>query len=119
MLSETAAVGQTFSALSDPTRLAIIEHLARGESSLSDLAGPFDMSQTAVSKHVKILSQAGLVKISKRGRTRYCEVLPAPLKQAERWLETYQQFWSEQLNSLSTYLDNEYTSMEENPGKQK
>ena len=107
MFENTAVVEKTFSALADSTRLAIIERLAQGESSLSDLAEPFDMSQTAVSKHINILSEAGLVKISKRGRTRYCEVIPSPLAQAEKWLDSYQQFWAKQLNSLANFLDEE------------
>ena len=107
MFENTAVVEKTFSALADSTRLAIIERLALGESSLSELAEPFDMSQTAVSKHINILSEAGLVKISKRGRTRYCEVIPSPLAEAEKWLDSYQQFWAKQLNSLAKFLDEE------------
>lgn len=105
MQPSTANIERTFTALADGTRMAIIERLSKGEASLSDIAKPFDMTQTAVTKHVKILSEAGLIKVNKRGRTRYCELLPSPLKEAEQWLETYQKFWAEQLNSLSDFLD--------------
>lgn len=107
MNSNRVNIEQTFGALADATRLAIVERLALGESSLSDLAKPFNMSQTAVTKHVKILSDAGLVKVSKRGRTRYCEFLPGPMKQAEEWLETYQRFWADRFDNLATFLAQE------------
>lgn len=100
-------VEQTFAALGDSTRMAIVEKLAKSETSLSELAEPFAMSQTAVSKHVKILSDAGLVKVNKRGRTRFCQLRPEPMKQAERWLETYQKFWAERFNNLSAFLNEE------------
>jgi len=102
-------VQQTFAALGDSTRMAIIERLAAGETSLSEVAQPFQMSQTAVTKHVNILRDAGLIKVSKRGRTRYCQLLPAPMKQAEQWLETYQRFWAEQFDSLAKFLNEEQT----------
>jgi len=103
----TNNIEHTFSALADSTRIAIIERLSQGEVSLSELAEPFDMSQTAVTKHVKVLSDAGLVEVKKRGRTRYCALLPSPLKQAEEWLETYQRFWNQQFSNLADFLDNE------------
>jgi len=101
------AVAQTFAALGDPTRSAIIAHLSAGETSLSEVAKPFTMSQTAVTKHVQILSNAGLVDITKRGRTRFCKLNVGPMKEAEQWLETYQQFWSQNFASLSNFLDEE------------
>lgn len=107
MLTNTAPIEATFAALADSTRMAIIERLAKGEASLSEIAEPFEMSQTAVSKHVKILREAKLVKVCKRGRTRYCELLPSPLKQAEEWLDTYQRFWAEQFDNLANFLDQE------------
>ena len=98
------SVEQTFAALGDSTRMAIISRLASGETSLSEIAKPFPMSQTAVTKHVNILSEAGLVKVSKRGRTRYCQLQTEPMKAAEKWLETYQRFWADNFNSLSNFL---------------
>lgn len=94
----------TFSALGDSTRRAMIEQLTRGEAALSDLARPFNMSQTAVSKHARVLSDAGLVTIEKRGRTRYCRLDPTPMKAANKWLTDYQTFWSDQFDNLAMHL---------------
>lgn len=96
---------QTFAALGDGTRRAILARLTQGETALSDIAEPFEMSQTAVSKHVRVLSEAGLVRVSKRGRTRYCRLEAAPMKQAAEWLETYQKFWKGQFDALTQYLE--------------
>lgn len=96
---------QTFAALGDGTRRAILARLAQGETALSDIAAPFDMSQTAVSKHVRVLADAGLVRVSKRGRTRYCRLEAAPMKQAADWLETYQKFWEDRFDALAQYLE--------------
>lgn len=96
---------QTFAALSDGTRRAIIAKLALGETSLSDLAGPFDMSQTAVSKHVRVLSDAGLVHVIKRGRTRYCSLEAEPMKAATDWLTTYQKFWGATFDALARHIE--------------
>ena len=94
----------TFAALSHETRRDIIKTLADGEIRLSDLAAPFDMSQTAVSKHVRVLSDAGLVTVERRGRTRYCRLNAAPMKQAVDWLSDYQSFWIEQFDNLARHL---------------
>ncbi len=98
---------RTFAALSDTTRRAIVAHLAGGEAPLSDLAAPFDMSLTAVSKHVRVLSDAGLVSVSKRGRSRYCQLKAAPMKDAADWLDDYRSFWEERLEALGRYLGEE------------
>ncbi len=96
---------RTFAALSDGTRRAIVARLTQGEAPLSDLAAPFDMSLTAVSKHVRVLSDAGLVSVRKRGRTRYCQLEAAPMKDASEWLDEYRKFWEGQLESLARYLN--------------
>ncbi|MEO9528630.1 metalloregulator ArsR/SmtB family transcription factor [Roseibium sp.] len=98
---------QTFSALSDGTRRAIVARLAEGETSLSDLAEPFDMSLTAVSKHLRVLSDAGLVDIEKRGRTRHCRLRGAPIKEAVDWLGKYEAFWIDRFDALARHLANE------------
>jgi DNA-binding transcriptional ArsR family regulator len=95
-----------FSALSHETRRGILEQLTRGESRLSDLAEPFDMSQTAVSKHVRILSDAGLVTVERRGRTRHCRLNADPMKQATEWLIDYRAFWLNQFDNLAQHLVN-------------
>ena len=100
---------RTFAALSDHTRRAIVARLAIGETALSALATPFDMSQTAVSKHVRVLSDAGLVQVSKRGRTRYCRLDPGPMRAAVDWLNDYSKFWDESFAALGRYLEDEDT----------
>lgn len=94
----------TFNALGDPTRRAIVAQLVAEELSLSDVAARHPMSLTAVSKHVKVLSKAGLVRVEKRGRTQYCRLEAAPMKDAVQWLNTYQQFWEQQFDSLAQHL---------------
>lgn len=96
---------RTFSALGDATRRAILMRLADGETALSAVAEPFGMSQTAVSKHIKVLSDAGLVSVTKRGRTRYCRLQAAPMQDAAVWLTQYQQFWSKQFDALKMHLE--------------
>ena len=98
---------RTFAALSDGTRRAIVAQLAEGESSLSDLAEPFDMSLTAVSKHIRVLNEAGLVSVSKRGRTRYCRLEAEPMKDASDWLDDYRKFWVDRFGALARYLNEE------------
>lgn len=97
----------TFSALSDGTRRAIVARLADGEAPLSELAEPFDMSLTAVSKHLRVLSDAGLVDIEKRGRTRHCRLRGAPIKEAVDWLSKYESFWIDRFDALARHLANE------------
>ena len=94
----------TFAALSDPTRRAILARLASGESTVTDLAEPFDMSLPAVTKHLKVLEHAGLITRSREAQYRPCRLEPKPLKAATDWLETYRQFWEERLDGLALYL---------------
>ena len=97
----------TFAALSDETRRAILGQLMQGETRLSDLATPFDMTQTAVSKHVRVLSKAGLVVVEKRGRTRHCRLNARgmrSMKDAFDWLADYQSFWTQQFDNLAQHL---------------
>lgn len=97
----------TFTALGDATRRAIVAQLLVDELPLSTLAEPFDMSLTAVSKHVRVLSKAGLVAVEKRGRTQYCRLQAEPMKDAVNWLNTYQEFWTNQFASLAQHLETE------------
>ncbi|GAB5467068.1 MAG: metalloregulator ArsR/SmtB family transcription factor [Rhodospirillales bacterium] len=98
---------RVFAALGDGTRRAILTRLSRGETPLSEVAAPFEMSQTAVSKHVRVLSDAGLVQVTKRGRTRYCRLQAAPMKEAADWLEAYQRFWEDSFAALAKHLEDE------------
>jgi DNA-binding transcriptional ArsR family regulator len=98
-------LSQTFAALADPTRRAILARLCSGEATVSELAEPFDMSLPAVSKHLKVLERAGLVARSREAQWRPCRLDAAPLKDAAGWLERYRQFWEQSLDRLESYLD--------------
>ena len=99
------ALDKTFSALAHPARRAILNRLARGEvASVSELAEPFDISLMAVSRHVKVLEQAGLISRRKEGRARQCRYEPGTIDDAKEWIEARQQYWSAQLDALARYL---------------
>ena len=104
MVKYSATLDSTFGALADPTRRAILASLMLGEASMSDLAGPHRMSLPAVMKHVRVLQKAGLVSQKKIGRTRFCQLAPAPLKQAEHWIAQYRRFWEGAFDSLERFL---------------
>jgi DNA-binding transcriptional ArsR family regulator len=95
---------RVFAALSDPTRRSIIHRLCVGPASVGELAAPLDMSLNAVSKHVKVLETAGLVKREVEGRTHHIYLNPEPLEEAERWVNQYRQFWEARLDSLESWL---------------
>ena len=100
----TSNLSTTFAALGDETRRAILARLMQGETQLSELAAPFDMTQTAVSKHVRVLRDAGLVVVEKRGRSRHCRLNATAMKEASDWLGAYEQFWEQQLKQLRDYI---------------
>ena len=95
---------QTFSALADPTRRAILARLSSGEASVTELAAPFDMSLPAISKHLKVLERAGLITRGREAQWRPCRLEAQPLKGAADWLETYRVFWEQSLDRLEDYL---------------
>jgi DNA-binding transcriptional ArsR family regulator len=94
----------TFSALSDPTRRAILSMLASGEKSVTDLAEPFRMTLPAVSKHLKVLQRAGLVSQGREAQWRPCKLEAKPLKDAAQWIEHYRRYWEESFDQLDNYL---------------
>jgi|SRR5271168_4640404 len=94
----------TLAALADPTRRAILARLARGETSVTELAEPFAMSLPAVSKHLKVLERAGLVARSRSAQWRPCRLEAAPLGEVAGWLEHYRRFWEDSLDRLDDYL---------------
>ena len=94
----------TFAALADPTRRAILARLCLGETSVSELAEPFDMSLPAVSKHLKVLERAGLIARGREAQWRPCRIEPRALKSIDDWLERYRGFWEERLDRLEDYL---------------
>ncbi|MEX0842436.1 MAG: metalloregulator ArsR/SmtB family transcription factor [Xanthobacteraceae bacterium] len=100
----TDRLSATFSALADPTRRAILARLALGETSVSDLAKPFDMSLPAVSKHLKVLERAGLIKRGREAQWRPCRIQPGALKGVDDWLERYRKLWEERFDRLDDYL---------------
>lgn len=98
------ALDQTFAALADPTRRAIIGRLSKGEASVGDLATPFGITLPAVSKHVKVLEEAGLVRRERRGRFSYCRLDARPLNAASDWITHHATLWSAQLAQLDAFL---------------
>lgn len=94
----------TFSALADPTRRAILARLALGETSVTELAEPFAMSMPAISKHLKVLEQAGLIVRGREAQWRPCRIQPTALRGIDAWLEKYRQFWDQSLHRLDDYL---------------
>jgi len=94
----------TFAALADPTRRAILARLALGETSVTELAEPFDMSLPAISKHLKVLERAGLIARGREAQWRPCRIEPGALKDVDDWLEQYRRFWDESFDRLDDYL---------------
>jgi DNA-binding transcriptional ArsR family regulator len=97
-------LSQTLSALADPTRRAILARLALGETSVSELAEPFEMSLPAVSKHLKVLERAGLISQGRSAQWRPCRLEAAPLKGVNDWLDAYRCFWEQRFDRLDAYL---------------
>jgi DNA-binding transcriptional ArsR family regulator len=93
-----------FSALADPTRRAILARLALGETSVTELAKPFDISGPAISKHLKVLEGAGLISRSREAQWRPCKLEPKALKGVDDWLERYRRLWEQRLDRLEDYL---------------
>jgi DNA-binding transcriptional ArsR family regulator len=94
----------TFAALADPTRRAILARLATGETTVSELAAPFDMTMPAVTKHLKVLERAGLISRGREAQWRPCKLEAQPLREVANWVERYQRFWEQRFDSLERYL---------------
>jgi len=97
-------LSMTFSALADPTRRAILARLASGEASVTDLAAPFEMSLPAVSRHLKVLENAGLIARGRDAQWRPCRLEAEPLREVSDWVEHYRRFWEESFDRLDAYL---------------
>jgi DNA-binding transcriptional ArsR family regulator len=95
---------RTFGALADPTRRRILEQLAEGDQCVTDLAKPYAMSLPAVSKHLRVLENAGLVSRQRHGRVHSLKLEVAPMRQAQQWIEEYRRFWEESFDRLDDYL---------------
>jgi DNA-binding transcriptional ArsR family regulator len=104
---EPAALSAIFGALSDPIRRHIVARLTRGPCSVSELGAPFPVSAPAISKHLNVLEETGLIARWKQGRTHYCQLLGGPLRLAGDWIEQQRDFWEQQFNSLDEFLRGE------------
>ena len=102
--SHPPELDRVFSALSDPTRRAILHTLARRPATINEIAKPFPVSLNAVSKHVMALERAGLLRREIKGREHHCRIEPRPLRQANLWLEHYRRFWEQRLDALERYV---------------
>jgi DNA-binding transcriptional ArsR family regulator len=100
----TDHLSSTFSALADPTRRAILARLASGEASVTELAEPFAMTMPAITKHLKVLEKAGLIRRRREAQWRPCRLEPAPLKEVSDWVTRYRQMWEERLDRLDDFL---------------
>src|SRR6202045_239206 len=107
-----------FGALADPTRRAILTRLAEGEATVAELAAPFTMSQPAISKHLKVLENAGLVSRTRRATARLSRLQAGPLREVTTWLAHYQRFWDESHERLDDLLAALQASQEEHPSRQ-
>jgi DNA-binding transcriptional ArsR family regulator len=105
MVTNSSQLNLIFGALADATRRRILARLAEGSATVGELARPFPVSRPAISKHLRVLEQAGLVRRARDGRISRCGLDAAPLKEAADWVERYRQYWEGQLESLSRYLE--------------
>jgi DNA-binding transcriptional ArsR family regulator len=120
MVNNLQALDSTFAALSDATRRGILARLAAGETSVSELAKPYDISLPAVCKHLRVLESAGLLTRRKDGRVQRCRLKPGPMKSAAEWIEHYRRFWEAQLDSLARFLeDSSHEDKKSWPGRKK
>jgi len=97
-----SSLDSTFAAIADPTRRALLLHLAKRDATITDLAKPFAISLPAVSKHISVLENAGLIERKKKGRVHHCRMLANPMKEAAVWINFYSRFWGEKLDDVST-----------------
>lgn len=105
---QAAGLDRTFAALADPTRRALLARLDAEESvTVSELARPFPVSLPAIMKHLDVLTDAGLIRRTKTGRSVACRLTPAPMEQAMNWLAHYERYWTEQLDRLAAFLEKE------------
>ena len=104
-MTPSERLNATFSALADPTRRAILARLVSGEASVNELAEPFEMSQPAISKHLKMLERAGLISRGRDGQRRPCRIDARALAEANGWLESYRKAWESQFQRLDDLLD--------------
>lgn len=120
MVTNSEQLDLTFGALADPTRRAILDRLVHGRATVGELAQPFNVSRPAISKHLRVLEKAGLVRRERDGRLSRCGLEAAPMKDASDWVDQYRRFWDKQLDQLVHYFerDREGTSgQQESPSE--
>lgn len=115
-MSDSSRLDATFLALADPTRRAILARLALGDASVNEIAEPFDMSQPAISKHLKMLERAGLISRGRDAQRRPCRIEAKPLEAAHAWIEKYREIWDANFARLDTLLEELQTTK---PNKQR
>jgi DNA-binding transcriptional ArsR family regulator len=111
--SDAPSLDAVFGALSDPTRRQILDLLARTECRVTDLAKPFSISLPAISKHLRVLEKAGLIKREREGRVHHLRLRAEPMSAAAEWIERYREFWERQLDALSRYLEQQLENEKE------
>jgi DNA-binding transcriptional ArsR family regulator len=111
----TDQLSVTFAALADPTRRALLARLATGESTVNELAAPFDVTVQAISKHLKVLERAGLISRGREAQYRPCRFVATPLDGAADWIERHQQIWKERFDQLGRHLRDIQRSPEDTP----
>jgi DNA-binding transcriptional ArsR family regulator len=112
-------VSTTFAALGDPTRLAILARLAQGEATVTELAEPFDISMPAITKHLKVLENAGLISRGREAQWRPCRIAPQGFKQVADWVEEYRRIWEASFDRLDDYLKRVQQKKGRKHGRQK
>lgn len=105
MLYEDDGLSQTFAALANPTRRAILARLTQGQATVNQLAEPFNMSLPAISKHIKVLEQAGLIKQGQKAQYRPCTIDAKPLEEISRWTEQYRSIWEASFDRMDNYIN--------------
>lgn len=104
MPNNSQSIETTFSALSDPTRRAVVQALSKGPASVSELAGPFKMALPSFTQHLGVLENAGLIVSHRQGRSRICSLNPVAMREAEDWLASYRREWEERFDRLEAYI---------------
>jgi DNA-binding transcriptional ArsR family regulator len=118
-MAMTDRLDATFAAIADPTRRAILARLASGEASVLELAEPFDMTQPAISKHLKVLERAGLISRGRDAQRRPCRLEARPLAEANDWLESYRQLWETSFRKLDAVLQDLKSSSRKRPASKR
>lgn len=115
--TDEARLDETFAALANSTRRAILARLAEGEAGVNELAAPFDLTLPAVSKHIKVLEHAGLITRGRRAQFRPCAIAPAPLAEVTSWAEQYRHIWDDRFDRMDSYVKRLQHNLDERPNE--